>query len=133
MRACYLGSVLLGLASCSVGPRAEKFAPAHSPGGADVRLEFGKGKPLAVGELIAVQDTALLIREESVLELVPFASISRGAATASGSRASFARRPTPAVRERLRLLSRYPGGVTPELLRQLLAAYEQTELKVRSP
>ncbi len=133
MRARYLGPVLLGLSSCSLGPRAERFVPAHSPGGAEVRLEFGKGKSPVVGELIGVQDTALLIREASVIELVPLASIRRAAATASGSRASFSRRPTPETRERLRLLSRYPGGVTPELLRQLLDAYGQTELKVLSP
>lgn len=133
MRARYLGPVLLGLASCSVGPRAEKFVPAHRPGGAEVRLDFGRRKGSAVGELIAVQDTALLILVASVIELVPLASIDRGAVTASGSRASFSRRPTPETRERLRLLSRYPNGVTPELLRQLLEAYGQAELKVLSP
>jgi hypothetical protein len=86
-----------------------------------------------VGELIAVQDTALLIREGSVIELVPLARIGGGAATASGSRATFSRKPTRATRERLRLLSRYPNGVTPELLRQLLDAYGQAELTVLAP
>lgn len=132
MRTRYLGPVLLGLA-CSVGPRAEKFAPARGPGGAEVRLELGREKRLAVGELIAIQDTALLIRRDSVIELVSLASIRRGAATASGSRAVFSRKPTPATRERLRLLSRYPNGVTPELLRQLLDAYGQAELTVLAP
>lgn len=133
MRTRSFGLVLLGLASCSVGPRAERFAPARSPGGAQVRLEFGKGKRSVVGELIAIQDSAMLILADSAIELVPLASIRRGAATASGSRASFLRRPTPVTRERLRLLSRYPGGVTPDLLRQLLEAYGQTEVKVLSP
>ena len=132
MRTRYLGPVLLGMA-CSVGPRAEKFAPARDPGGVEVRLDFGKGKRRAVGELIAVRDTALLIREDSVIELVRLASIRNGSATASGSRAVFSRKPTRATRERLRLLSRYPNGVPPELLRQLLDAYGQSELMVLAP
>jgi hypothetical protein len=39
--------------------------------------------------------------------------------------------PAEAVRDRLRLVSRFPGGLTPQLLEQLLHGYGQTVLEVR--
>lgn len=125
--------VVSALAACSVGTRVDTFAPARNPDGATLRLEIRAGAPLTMGELLAVEDTALLIRGDAGITLVPLRVIRRGSATAPGSRASFGRgRLTAPTRERLRLLSRYPQGVTPELLRQLLDAYGQAELKVLS-
>ena len=41
--------------------------------------------------------------------------------------------PKPDVQAHLRLLSRFPQGLTPELMRQLLETYGQTELAGANP
>jgi hypothetical protein len=108
-------------ASCSVGPRPDKFPPAREPAGATIQLRL-RGKRVVTGELLAVQDSGLLVRDSSRILLVPNRAVQNGSLV-SGGAGPFRGKPVGDTRERLRLLSRYPSGVSGELLTTLLAAY----------
>lgn len=116
------GILIVGVVvACSVGPRPEKFPPAREPAGATIQLRL-RGKRVVTGELLAVQDSGLLVRDTSRILLVPNRAVQNGSLVTGGG-GSFSGKPVGGTRERLRLLSRYPSGVSGELLTSLLAAY----------
>ena len=113
---------LLLLAGCAVGSKAKNYAPAQGPAGATLELELA-GERALTGELLAVTDSSLLVQSDSRLHRVRWSLIDSGKAP----KISFSGpAPKPEVRERLRLISRYPQGVSPELQSRLLQAYGQT-------
>ena len=57
-----VSTLLLLLVACSVGTTGRNYAPAQGPAGATVTLKLS-GQDQAVGELLAVEDTALLVLE----------------------------------------------------------------------
>ncbi len=119
-------------AACSLGPRVENFAPAHEPGGVNATVTHSDSTFTA--ELLALSDTALLLVRNNRVVLAPY-----GAGTTvvfpalSEQYAIRGRPPTGWVREQLRLLSRFPSGISPSLLTQLLRAYRQDSLDVLTP
>lgn len=121
-----LGVVVVGaVLACNTGTRLEKFAPAHEPAGVTIRLRlhFGQGTQLLAGELLAVQDSGILLRDSTRIVFVWNDAVRYGETTTRGTGLSFERKPVGSTREQLRLLSRYPDGVSPGLLSSLLAAY----------
>src|SRR5213593_280173 len=124
-----VSAVLLVLAGCHVGSRAEKFAPAR--GGAGVSVEVALlGADEFTGELLAVADTGLLILGGRRVTFVRASSAravrlaERGDVAIEVKDGRFA--PADALSE-ARLVSRFPQGLTPALLRRLLDAYGQAE------
>ena len=116
---------LLLLAACAVGTTGRSYAPAKGPAGATVTLEL-TGEHQVVGELLAVEDTTLLVLQERELVRVPLPLITSGKAP----KLSFTGQSlTGAPRERLRLISRYPQGVSAELEARLLEAYGQSGVR----
>lgn len=117
--------LMVTVSACSMGTRVQKFEPAQQPGGVmiQLRLRDGRGTRVVGGELLAVQDSGLFVRAMTMLLFVPNGSVRQGQTTTRGAGVTFAGRPTGSSRERLRLLSRYPGGMTADLLGRLLAAY----------
>ena len=111
---------------CAYGMTAEKLTPAHEPAGATAHVST-EGRQLS-GELIALQDDGVLLLEGKMLRLVPYSRIV--SAQFDQTKETIANHQAPAHdrRERLRMLSRYPQGVAPDLLRDLLRAYGQGEL-----
>lgn len=142
-----------GLLACSVGTKVGSFRPANEPGGARVALRIKPGETaerelLAVtveGELLAVRDTALLILRQAPsgnpappaprIVLVPLRGIWQGDfRQLHGSPRIEAGRFYPAeALAQVRLVSRYPQGVSDGLLQALLAVYHQTKLDVLVP
>ena len=121
-----IGAVVIAAAlACSVGTRVKKFAPAQEPAGVAIRLRlhFGKGTQLVAGELLAVQDSGILLRDSTRILFIPNDSVRYGETTTRGTGLAFARKPTGSTREQLRLLSRYPDGVSAALLSSLIAVY----------
>ena len=115
---------LAGLSACHIGPSVETFAPANGPDGVDVLLTV-RGRDVE-GELLEVRDTALLVLRNDRLLLVPVRAISIGRFGGFGLRIMGGR----FIQDshlRLQDVSRFPAGVTPEILTRLLAAYSQTE------
>lgn len=138
MKQTLVALAVVGLAACRVGMTVERFEPASSPNGAAARLTTADGE--LTGELIEMQASGLLIltgvgRPASepppgyTLRLVPFSAVRASSFPQLGSISiRDGQAPTGAVRERLRLVSRFPHGLSPELLKQLLARYGQTEV-----
>ena len=126
MRRSLWGPVLATL-GCSVGGRVDRFAPARQPEGVAVTLTLRGGRR-AQGELLAVQDTALVVLAQDSVTLVPYGAVKTGSFSQVGElletppAADFART--------LQLVSRFPQGLTPDLLARLLAAHGRSALKV---
>jgi hypothetical protein len=128
MRPGFLLPLLAVVAACPVGPSAGGFAPAQSPQGirADIRLS-GRGNTKLVGELLEVRDsTLLLLRDTARVVEVPIRAIRSAAFVKQGLLIARGKL-SPGDREKLRLMSRFPTGLRPEVESQLLAAYGQTE------
>lgn len=136
-------SLLAGtFAGCSYGPKLADFPSASGPEGATVRVTV----PGAAyhGQLLETRPDSILILTSARFEiksgtttealerrirLVPNARI-ESVQFERGSKLD-GRKWSPAdaaSRERLRLLSRFPQGLTPDLLQQLLKLYGQTEV-----
>jgi len=136
--------LLAGLVGgCSFGMTARKFRVTESPHGIATSvtiadLEFA-------GELIEVRDTGLVLlserriapieggtreAKERRLRLIPYAAVRRSRFEQMNRRLDLVdgRAPTNEGREQLRLVSRFPQGLSAELLSRLLKEYGQTEL-----
>lgn len=129
LRSILLSVTLLATTgACYHGPSLKKFEPAHAPDGidADLRLERARVR----GELLAVEDSTLVVLSDARrVVMVPVAKIRLGSFGELGTLLG-EWTPSQETMERLRLVSRFPAGLTPELRGRLLAAYGQTELEV---
>ena len=118
--------LLVVAGACFTGPSVRTFAPARSPGGIAADLQLDR-KTHIQGEVLEVQDTALLVLQRNArVIIVPIGRIrygyfvKRGVLIQSGWISA-------KDRERLRIVSRFPAGLTAELRARLLSAYGQTE------
>ena len=111
---------------CATGPSIAHFAPAVSGHGieTDLRLE----QRHVVGELLELRDTAYVVINAEGLLLVPFVAVRGARFTDLGSVGMGA--PDREMAERLRLVSRFPQGVSPQVLDSLLADNQQSSLRV---
>jgi hypothetical protein len=108
----------------------DRFAPAQRPEGVWVALDL-RGGGTAEGELLAVQDTALMVLDQDTVKLVLYSGVVGGRFADVGE--LVATPPAPDFAKQLSLVSRFPQGFTPDLLARLLAAYGQSALKVVAP
>jgi hypothetical protein len=117
-----LGVVVLG--ACFTGPSAANFGPARGPQGvaADIRLERRGGR--IKGELLAVQDTGLLVMREQRVVFVPLRAISIATFRQRDSAIGRGRMTLP-QRDALRQVSRFPNGLSDAALARLLQAHGQ--------
>ncbi|HVT45354.1 MAG TPA: hypothetical protein VMT00_13295 [Thermoanaerobaculia bacterium] len=122
-------TLALCLTACAVGPRVGDFKPAYSPAGIEVTLNL-EGESTLKGELLEVRDSGLVMLNDNEVILISYASIRRGGLAQTGIRIGEGKPPARAAREQLRLLSRYPQGLSPELLASLLSAYGQEKLTI---
>jgi hypothetical protein len=118
---------------CSYGMTAKKFPPALGPRGVTMRVVTEQR--VASGELLEVRDTGIVVLADQKVALLPYSSIVRANAEgiSSGLEIEGRRNPDPEVRERLRLLSHFPQGLSPPLLQELLNKYGQTSLAGENP
>jgi len=75
-----------------------------------------------------VQDTALVVLAQDTVTLVHYRALEAGQFSQVGELRETP--PAPAFATRLRQVSRFPQGLTPDLLTRLLAAHGQSALKV---
>ena len=136
--------LLAGFAGgCSYGTTTEKFRLTHSPRGIETRITTSDAE--FAGELIEIREAGLVLLSEKMfsltrngtieaaerrLRLIPYAAVRRSRFEQLGRRVSIndGRAPTSGGRERLRLVSRFPQGLSQETLSQLLEEHGQTEL-----
>lgn len=140
-RALVVPVVLLAFNACHVGHSVKEFAPAFGPNGILTDLQL-KGVRVE-GELLEVRDSGLLVlwkkrvpagqQQRLVVTSVPLAAIRSGRFDLYGT---LIVNGAPAAKnslERLRLVSRFPKGLTPELRAALLTAHGQTEPDAARP
>ena len=127
MRRSWVWGPLLATLGCNIGGRVDRFAPAKGPEGVAVALELRRGGR-AQGELLAVQDTALLVLARDTVTLVSYDALKAGRFSQVGDLLETP--PAPDFARRLRLVSRFAQGLTPDMLARLLAAHRQAALKV---
>ena len=139
VRHTVLVSALLALAACHVGPQGEQTDIGRQPYGAMIDVEIGaRGeKTRRQGELLEVRDDGLVILMDTEADaaermaLIPWARIKRASASelpGIAVRTSQGDSQRKASIEKLRNVSRFPQGLTPDLANQLLAHYGQTTL-----
>lgn len=122
-------------AACMTGPSAETFPlVTHAKG---VQLIVSGKKAAVRGELLEVRENELLVLEDlkkkkgsgsnaCLVTLVPFRQVRHTAF--KGTRPRWDRgMPTADEREELRLLSRFPTGVTPPIMAELLSCSGRPE------
>lgn len=130
MRATYASLVML-CAGCSIGPRAADHVLALSPAGVPVEIELATGvskeRPKVSGELLAVTDSGFWILVDHNPRWMPYVDIHHAAFGETGDGDfSGPRAPKQKTLEHLRLESRYPQGITPALLDQLIQSYRDS-------
>ena len=123
-----VAGLTLVAAACGMGTPAHKFDAARGPAGVTVDLRLAQ-RGRVRGELLAVGDSALIVRGPAIA-LVRYASIRSGVFRDVGAVSFDGRAPQPRDRERLRQVSRFPQGLSPELMQRLLQAHGQNEPSV---
>jgi len=114
MRRSWVWGSVLATLGCNIGGRVDRFAPAKRPEGVAVTLALlGGGR--AQGELLAVQDTALVVLARDTVTLVPYRALEAGEFSQVGELR--ATPPAPDFARRLQLVSRFPQGLTPGITR----------------
>jgi hypothetical protein len=113
---------------CVIGKSAKDASFARSAAGAAVIVSV-PGRNFT-GELIALQQSGMVISSSNQLQLVPYPIIVAMQIKELGSTYAVSRyNPlTPDKRERLRLVSHFPQGLTPEIERKLLESLGQAAM-----
>ena len=109
-----------GLAACAIGSRPRDYPIATMPAGAFVEIRTRAGA-LGPHELLAVQDSGLMVADSNAqLVFVEYSKLRALNIPKYGSWFSSHQPPAPAVREQWRVVARYPQGISPALLQQLV-------------
>jgi len=125
-RSWMLPLAILGCSACMVGPTTRTFAPAAGPQGigADLRLT-GKSRRIQ-GEVLTVEDTVIVLLSANRVVLVPIRAIALGRFSRRGALIENGRARQKTL-SWLKLVSRFPAGLTPDIKAKLLAVNGQTE------
>jgi hypothetical protein len=137
-----LSLAVLTLSACHVGPQIKDLQLANNPEGATVEVQVlpagGRDKLKFEGELLEIRDDGIVFSGTSAddaADEVIFVAWSRAtrvrATEFGGYRAEIGRSLewSPETKERFRLISRFPQGISPEIMDSLLAAHRQEELR----
>jgi len=115
---------ILGLSACIMGPSTRTFAPATRPQGIGADLQFrGKNKRVQ-GELLEVQNSVIVLLSANRVVRVPIRAILVGRFSRRGALIQNGRVGRGTLNW-LKLVSRFPAGLTPEIQAKLLAANGQ--------
>lgn len=134
MRPRHLLPLLVLLGGClSFGPGPADHPMAQSPAGSAIQVTVARSGSMLAGELLAVRDSGYVIWTADRIVLVSHEAISRVSVDHLPTRIPAGARPWGETLEALRLASRYPQGLSDELMARLLAQTHQTEIAVVRP
>jgi len=126
------GVLVLIATACHVGRGVKDFRPAHTPDGITVLFSM-PGTPARQGELLAVRDSGIVIVSGRQVMLLLYRDAQKltfdGMSPGGSGQPPF----TEEQKRRLRLVSRYPQGIGPDLERRLLEAYGQERITLLVP
>lgn len=113
------------VSGCRFGPKLENVSLAKAPRG--TMMEVTRVSGVVNGELLAVTDDALVVLEGKRIVTIPFVEIrdARSSELGRDYRISGQKRPNPESMARLRRVSHFPQGITPEIEAKLLSVYQQ--------
>jgi hypothetical protein len=128
MRLLLLG--LLAVSACRWGPRLDRFPAATTPSGATMAIA-GAGRSSLDGELLAATDSGLFVARRARVTFVPYAAISSARVVGLDQAYMLARGRAPDAGRlaRLRRVSRFPQGLSDEVLARLLRAHAQDDVE----
>lgn len=121
---------LTALAGCMHGPRLKNFEAAYHPAGVSSTVRVYDRSDALKGELISVEDEAIVLALDRRIVRVPYASIR--VATFKGAPhlgIAYRRRPMSENRRQLSLLSRFPQGLSGDFLARLLDSCGQEQIE----
>jgi hypothetical protein len=121
----FVASLIAGGCVQTIGKGAEAFPVATSPAGVAAGVSVQSGG-MIVGELLEVRDTALVLLRGTEVMLVPNALIVN-VRFQGGNLRPQSLTPNEFVGGGLRLLARYPSGISPAVMAALLAASGRSE------
>lgn len=110
--------LLLALLGCALGGSVERWKPSGQAAGSEIELFLLDGRSVR-GELLTLDSAGFLVLEATRLVRVDPAAARSGAAFKTGFDLPLAKD----TRERLRLMSRYPQGISVAVEQALLATY----------
>src|SRR5688572_8934166 len=122
-----------GPQGCTLGTTPGEFGPAMTPRGVETRLGL-PGRVALVGELLTVSDSGLIVLAAGPRVVhAHWPALQSATFRQVRARLSGGIPPDARTRERIRLVSRFPYGMQPELMTRLLVSLglEQVEV-VRS-
>jgi len=132
----------VSMSACHVGPQIKDLDLANNPEGATVEVQVlpteGRDKLKFEGELLEIRDDGIVFSGTSAddaADEVIFVAWSRAtrvrATEFGGYKAEIGRSLewSAETKERFRLVSRFPQGISPEIMDSLLAAHRQEELR----
>ena len=129
-----IAAAALALSACSLGSRPATFEPARSPRGVEARIALKAPRYTAatiVGELLSVTDSGLVVLSADRRLLHAHWPALRYATFRQVSvRLSDGNMPDARARERLRLVSRFPQGLSAELTSRLLESLGRQRMEV---
>jgi hypothetical protein len=121
----FVASLVAGGCVRTIGKGAEAFPVASSPAGVAAGVSIRSGGMIA-GELLEVRDTALVLLRGTEVVLVPNALILNVRFQGSNLRQQTLT-PEEFAGGGLRLLARYPSGISPAVMAALLSASGRSE------
>lgn len=126
-RVTIAAAVLIPAMACMTGPSAKSVRLVREARGAAIMVEGSRAK--VRGELLEVRDEHLVIWDGCAVKLVPFVLIRDSGFTGIDPK-WIQGTPTPAEREQLRLLSRFPTGAPAGVIAELAKCAGATEAQV---
>lgn len=122
--------VCTALFGCFFGPRASTVA--HEPNGTSVKITL-PSRTIAKAEVLAVSDTDITMLWSDTVWSMLYAGAREMTFSDVTVKLVGGRRPTPVEQGRLRLASRFPQGLSPDLEARLLAAHHQPAVAFMAP
>lgn len=126
MKPIFAALVAVSLAAaCRFGPKIEQVSLARSPRGA--LYEVTRVAGAVNGELLAVTNEGLVLLDRQHMVTIPFVEIrdARSRELGKDYRVRNGKTPDPQLMARLRRVSHFPQGITPEIHARLLTLYPQ--------
>ena len=137
-----LGLAVTLLSACHVGPQLKSLDLAKNPEGATIEVQVlptdGRGKLEFAGELLEIRDDGIVFfgtssgSDADEIVFVAWTKSGRVRATEFGGYRAEAGRSlewSDENKERFRLISRFPQGISPELMDSLLAVHRQEAVR----
>ena len=118
--------------ACQFGTQVGALTVAHEPTGTAATIALRSGT-IVNGELLAVGDTDITMLWSDSVWSLPYARARKMTFSGVPVTLNNGVGPTPTERDRLRLSSRFPHGLSPDLEARLLAAHHQAALAAFAP